>query len=270
MLNTKEMVSGKDIDLSKYNLGVIRQPKIDDFMGELDLIDFVKPFYMERVWRVNGLFDENDFPFTLFCASVSKNHELEILLMIALRMIYIDKVIVTAEVDDSIKILVCNNVFELDKNKSRAKINKKYKDVYKINIKNEPIAFIDDSNFDMLCRVIVGMMYFEEPKPEKKEEYKGNPELVELVKRLEAEEKLKEKNKNETPFEEKVREVIHMKNCFYDDIKNLTVWQLEDFYRSCMFMDNYNKNYQLASSGNFKIKEIKNWQSQTKISRDAE
>ena len=61
-----------------------------------------------------------------------------------------------------------------------------------------------------------------------------------------------------------------MKNCFYDDIKNLTVWQLEDFYRSCMFMDNYNKNYQLASSGNFKIKEIKNWQSQTKISRDAE
>lgn len=244
MLNTKEMVSGKDIDLSKYNLGVIRQPKIDDFMGELDLIDFVKPFYMERVWRVNGLFDENDFPFTLFCASVSKNHELEILLMIALRMIYVDLEVVVAEVDDSIKILIHDG--------------------------ENAIAFIDDSNFDMLCKTVVGMMYFEEPKPEKKEEYKGNPELVELVKRLEAEEKLKEKNKNETPFEEKVREVIHMKNCFYDDIKNLTVWQLEDFYRSCMFMDNYNKNYQLASSGNFKIKEIKNWQSQTKISRDAE
>ena len=163
MLNTKEMVSGKDIDLSKYNLGVIRQPKIDDFMGELDLIDFVKPFYMERVWRVNGLFDENDFPFTLFCASVSKNHELEILLMIALRMIYVDLEVVVAEVDDSIKILIHDG--------------------------ENAIAFIDDSNFDMLCKTVVGMMYFEEPKPEKKEEYKGNPELVELVKRLEAEEK---------------------------------------------------------------------------------
>lgn len=243
MLNTKEMVSGKDIDLSKYNLGVIRQPKIDDFMGELDLIDFVKPFYMERVWRVNGLFDENDFPFTLFCASVSKNHELEILLMIALRMIYVDLEVVVAEVDDSIKILIHDG--------------------------ENAIAFIDDSNFDMLCKTVVGMMYFEEPKKTEEEKIEGDAELIAMVKKAEREYNEKHKNKSEMCFEEKVREVIHMKNCFYDDIKNLTVWQLEDFYRSCMFMDNYNKNYQLASSGNFKIKEIKNWQSQTKISRDA-
>ena len=243
MLNTKEMVSGKDIDLSKYNLGVIRQPKIDDFMGELDLIDFVKPFYMERVWRVNGLFDENDFPFTLFCASVSKNHELEILLMIALRMIYVDLEVVVAEVDDSIKILIHDG--------------------------ENAIAFIDDSNFDMLCKTVVGMMYFEEPKKTEEEKIEGDAELIAMVKKVEREYNEKHKNKSEMCFEEKVREVIHMKNCFYDDIKNLTVWQLEDFYRSCMFMDNYNKNYQLASSGNFKIKEIKNWQSQTKISRDA-
>lgn len=243
MLNTKEMVSGKDIDLSKYNLGVIRQPKIDDFMGELDLIDFVKPFYMERVWRVNGLFDENDFPFTLFCASVSKNHELEILLMIALRMIYVDLEVATAEVDDSIKILIHDG--------------------------ENAIAFIDDSNFDMLCKTVVGMMYFEEPKKTEEEKIEGDAELIAMVKKAEREYNEKHKNKSEMCFEEKVREVIHMKNCFYDDIKNLTVWQLEDFYRSCMFMDNYNKNYQLASSGNFKIKEIKNWQSQTKISRDA-
>lgn len=243
MLNTKEMVSGKDIDLSKYNLGVIRQPKIDDFMGELDLIDFVKPFYMERVWRVNGLFDENDFPFTLFCASVSKNPELEILLMIALRMIYVDLEVVVAEVDDSIKILIHDG--------------------------ENAIAFIDDSNFDMLCKTVVGMMYFEEPKKTEEEKIEGDAELIAMVKKAEREYNEKHKNKSEMCFEEKVREVIHMKNCFYDDIKNLTVWQLEDFYRSCMFMDNYNKNYQLASSGNFKIKEIKNWQSQTKISRDA-
>ena len=243
MLNTKEMVSGKDINLSKYNLGVIRQPKIDDFMGELDLIDFVKPFYMERVWRVNGLFDENDLPFTLFCMSISKNPELEILLMIALRMIYVDFEVTTTEIDNSIKILIHDS--------------------------DNAVAFIDDSNFDMLCKVVVGMMYFEEPKKTEEEKIEGDAELIAMVKKAEQEYNEKHKNKSEMCFEEKVREVIHMKNCFYDDIKNLTVWQLEDFYRSCMFMDNYNKNYQLASSGNFKIKEIKNWQSQTKISRDA-
>lgn len=243
MLNTKEMVSGRNIDLSKYNLGIIRQPKVDDFMGELDVIDFAKPFYMERVWRVNGLFDENDLPFTLFCMSVSKNPELEILLMIALRMIYVGLEVTTAKIDDSIKILIHDD--------------------------DKAVAFIDDSNFDMLCKVVVGMMYFEEPKKTEEEKIEGDAELIAMVKKAEQEYNEKHKNKSEMCFEEKVREVIHMKNCFYDDIKNLTVWQLEDFYRSCMFMDNYNKNYQLASSGNFKIKEIKNWQSQTKISRDA-
>ena len=243
MLNTKEMVSGKDIDLSKYNLGVIRQPRIDDFMGELDMIDFAKPFYMERVWRVNGLFDENEFPFTLFCMSVSKNPELETLLMIALRMIYVDLEVTTAEIDNSIKILIHDG--------------------------EKAVAFIDDSNFDMLCKVVVGMMYLEEPKKTKEENIEGSEEDIALFDKYEKEYDKKHKDNNEMCFEEKVREVIHMKNCFYDDIKNLTVWQLEDFYRSCMFMDNYNKEFQKLITGKFKMKEVKNWQSQTKISRDA-
>lgn len=243
MLNTKEMVSGKNIDLSKYNLGIIRQPKVDDFMGELDVIDFAKPFYMERLWRVNGLFDENDLPFTLFCMSVSKNPELEILLMIALRMIYVGLEVTTAKIDDSIKILIHDD--------------------------DKAVAFIDDSNFDMLCKVVVGMMYFEEPKKTKEENIDGSEEDIALFAKYEKEYDKKHKDNNEMCFEEKVREVIHMKNCFYDDIKNLTVWQLEDFYRSCMFMDNYNKEFQKLITGKFKMKEVKNWQSQTKISRNA-
>ena len=42
----KQLVSGKDINLSKYNLGVIRQPRVDDFMDDYDLQDFIKSFYI--------------------------------------------------------------------------------------------------------------------------------------------------------------------------------------------------------------------------------
>ena len=48
MLFTKELVSGRDINLKEHNLGIIKQLKVDDFMGVIDLIDFVKPFYLER------------------------------------------------------------------------------------------------------------------------------------------------------------------------------------------------------------------------------
>ena len=41
----KQLVSGKDINLSKYNLGIIRQPRVDDFMDDYDLQDFIKSFY---------------------------------------------------------------------------------------------------------------------------------------------------------------------------------------------------------------------------------
>ena len=60
----KQLVSGKDINLSKYNLGVIRQPRVDDFMDDYDLQDFIKSFYIEQSWRVNGVFDDKDLPFT--------------------------------------------------------------------------------------------------------------------------------------------------------------------------------------------------------------
>ena len=55
MLYTKEYLTGRDIDLSKYNLGVIRQIRIDEFMNDYDyeLIDFVKPFYLEQSLDLN-------------------------------------------------------------------------------------------------------------------------------------------------------------------------------------------------------------------------
>ena len=50
----KEMISGKDINLTSDNLGIIKQLTIDDFMGDIDIFDFIKPFFVVRVWDVNG------------------------------------------------------------------------------------------------------------------------------------------------------------------------------------------------------------------------
>ena len=64
MLFTKELISGKDIDLTKYNLGIIKQPTVDMFMGNLEITEFMKPFYFERVLKVNKVLVE-ELPFTI-------------------------------------------------------------------------------------------------------------------------------------------------------------------------------------------------------------
>ena len=134
----------------------------------------------------------------------------------------------------------------------------------------EPFAFIADSNFSYLSKVILEILYYDEPVAEKEDEYKGDKELIELVKQKEKEYEEKHKDKNTVSFEETVRRVIHMRKGTYEDIKNLTIWQLQDTYRSYLFMDNEMINWQFASSGNFKVNKVNKWQDQTKTVRDAQ
>ena len=241
MLYTKEMVSGRDINLSKYNLGIIKQITVDDCMGEYDVQDYVQSFFIERIWRVNGILDENDIPFTLFCASLINAPKVEQIFMDTLAILYKGKEIKVTQFEQGIKILIYDE--------------------------KKPVAFIDDSNFDMLCRVVSQMMFYDEPKKQEEEHIEGNPEDIALFKKAEQEFKEKQRKKNEICFEERVRELIHIKNCFYDDIKKLTIWQFEDMYRTSFYLENYERSYQFASSGNFKMKEIEDWKKQTKIKR---
>lgn len=241
MLYTKEMVSGKDIDLSEYNLGTIRQITVDDCMGKYDVQDYAQSFFMERVWRVNGYLDDYDMPFSLFCASLMAMPQLEEKFMDALKILYKDKVVKIKQINEDVKIIIYHE--------------------------GKPVAFIDDSNFDMLCKVVSQMLYYGEPEKEVEVEIQGNAEDIALFKKAEKEFKEKQRKKNEICFEERVRVLIHMKKCFYDDIKNLTIWQFEDAYKTLLYIENYERTYQFASSGNFKIKEIEDWRTQTKIKR---
>ena len=74
MLFTKELISGKDIDLTKYNLGIIKQPTVDMFMGNLEITEFMKPFYFERVLKVNKVLVE-ELPFTS-CLMVGRENNI--------------------------------------------------------------------------------------------------------------------------------------------------------------------------------------------------
>lgn len=243
MILNKCLVTGRDIDLSKYNLGVIRQPKVEDFMGEFEMIDFMKCFYLERSWRVNGVLDENNVPFTFFLMFCNEQRKLLDSMIVSLKLIY--------KTDD---------VKFVDFGSSDVKII--------IQVNGKPVAFIDDSNFDELCKVVIKMCHQDEPKKKENETYEGDPELVALVKQIEQEQAEKNKEKDALYFEEIVRRVIHMKKCFYDDIKNLTLWQLQDMFITYTYMTSEGISWNLASGGRHDVDKIKKWQEETKIMRE--
>ena len=68
MLYTKQLISGRDINMKEHLLGVIKQPIVDNFMGEYEFQDFLEVFYLEQTYNVEGLFKDMNKPFTYFLA----------------------------------------------------------------------------------------------------------------------------------------------------------------------------------------------------------
>lgn len=271
----KEMISGKDINLTSDNLGIIKQLTIDDFMGDIDIFDFIKPFFVVRIWDVNGLLNESIKPLTMYLVSALKQSELYESLVRSLSMIYRTNIIKLVPEGDTFTILikyiseeVLGSVLD-ELNRRNIKVTDE--DIEKAMDRNaDPIAIISDDNFNTLAKAMMEMCHYEDPEPQQDDEYEGDSELVKLAMEAERKHEEAERKKNALTFEEIVRQVYHMKRCTYDDIKHLTLWQLQDTYQTYCIMDNNEKEWQLASSGNFKInlKNIKDWKRETKTSRD--
>lgn len=244
MILSKYLVTGESIDLRKYNLGIIKQPTVDDFMSqENDLIEFMKPIYLERSWIVNNLLKDNAMPFTFYIAVCNENKEMLTYLINFLKLLYNTEDIKFISLDDGdLKII--------------------------IRIEETPVAFIDDSNFDTLCEISLKILGYPEPEPESKNKIQGDDEMVKMIKRAEEEYNKRHKEDNTVNFEELVRRVIHMKNCSYFDVKNYTVWQIQDTYKSLILKKNEDVQCMLASSGNYKMdKKMKSWMDETKLTR---
>lgn len=247
----RQLISGKDINLKEYNLGIIKQLTIDDFMGDVDIIDFLKPFFMERTWVVNETLKDASIAFTFYYMASTKIPEILSELMKYIAMLYRvpcdynkkgNKQLTLTVVDGNPTIIIKDNKFK-------------------------PIAFIDDSNFDFLCSFVLEMLHYKEPEKKEEEHYEGDADKVAMVKRMEAEYEAKHKDNKTLTFEEQVREIMHMRKCSYNEIKNDTVWQLADAYVSYMMIENSDKRWDMMISGNFKIKseEIKDWRAETKV-----
>ena len=147
MKYTKELVTGENINLKEFNLGIIKQPKVANFMSELDIIDFLKPFYMVRHWNNNDAFKEKELPFSIYYSLSQKNNALMLDLILYLIVLYDTK---------DIKLINCGD------------------DGVKIHIKNKDgiESFIDDSNFNTLSKIILEILSYDEPKKEEKEPVK--------------------------------------------------------------------------------------------------
>lgn len=240
---TKELLSGKNIDLREFNLGIIKQPKVQTFIEVVDSIEFIKPFYMVRYWNNNGAFEEVEMPFNIYYTLSQKNKSLLVDLILYLMILYDTK---------DIKLKNCG-----DKG-------------YSIFIKSQDNieSFIDDSNFNILSKIVLEIMYYDEPKKEIKQKIEGSAEDIALFEKYEKEYKEKQMKKNAIYFEEIVRQVIHTRKTTYEEIKNWTAWQLQDTYKSMKAMEDCELAWKLAIAGAYKGKEIPPWYMGTRLMRD--
>lgn len=242
MLYTKEYLSGNDIDLRKYNLGIIKQLKVDDFMKDYDLIDFVKPFYMEQSLDLKDEIHDSRLHWSYYLMICNDENRLLGLLLNSLKILYKTNYVKPISFDEDIKLIIKKN--------------------------DMPVAFIDDSNFNVLCKVILEMCYFEKPEPEK--EVKGDTELVKIAKEMERKYNQKNKDKSVMVFEEMVRQVMHYRKLTYNDIKNWTIWFLKDVYAVECLSESSDKQYLMFTNSNMKVdlKNVKRWQDETKLVRE--
>lgn len=246
---TKEYITGIKLNLKSYNLGEIKQPIVDDFMYDYDFIDFVKPYYTGMSLSYDENIKSKKAIFLYFLISLETNNEMAYNFYKGLELLYEvakeDFAIVEDEIEGVSLI-----------------INKKSLDNNLI-----PIAFISESNFVLLCEVVLEMCKFEKPPVPRK--VVGDPKLIERYNKMEREYNSKNPNKDEVLFENIVREVMIIKNVlYYKDIKCITVWQLRDIYITEDLRDVEDKQFTLVSNGRTKSKQkLKSWKKETKLKK---
>lgn len=240
----KQCVSGKSLDLRKYELGIINQFTVDDFMGDVDLHEFIRPFYIEQSLMLYDEIKNMNAPLlTYVSTSVSRNDKKLIeQLLKSIGYIYKTSDVKFTDIDDDFIIIVKKD--------------------------GKGIANINDKNFHLLSDILFEILYFEKPKPEEKLE--GSPELVKMVREAEEEYRRKHLKDNVMTFEIMVHNVLHYRNIDYNQIKNWTVWQLKDTFMIEIYKENKQDSYLLATGGNYKVdlKKVKDWKKETKVVHD--
>lgn len=233
---------GLDIPLDNYKLGKIKQPKAIDFIKHnIDIENFYFPFIMTDI-LLNSLDNQEDI--------IKIKRDIGSLSFLILSCNESKRFDVLDKLKESINLLYGCNV-----------------DITQDSIFLDNGVIINNSNFDILCNIVLEMMMVEKPKIEKQKVYK-NKHLQATWDKLQKYRK-KEAQKSETAILDIMNLLIHMNgNYDYEKVLNMTVYQILNSYIALLKKDNYSEFLSYKTSGQFKLeKEKKHWITEIKVKK---
>jgi len=220
-------LSGKDIPLKKYNLGVIKQLTLNNFIDyEMDINEFIQPFILNKNVMLNKndnidkfLQDVKDLSF-LFLYEQLTNYSIISNLLKSLSMIYQTK-----------------NVYVDKENIAITVIDKSNTNKYIIN----------DDNFSILSTIVCEMMGVDRSKVEKIEPKKEMSDIEkEFERRRQKYQQLQQQNKvdksNEYTILDIANIVVHFSGLTYGQVFDMTIYQLKNSFKVLAKKDSYMVN----------------------------
>ena len=238
---------GLDIPLEKYGLGRIKQPKIIDFLSkDIGIDDFFYPFVINDI--LIGQSKDKDSILKL------KESMGDLTFLIA-NCIQSGRVDMLESMKESLEFLYGDTVSITDN--------------FTVNIGNIEIT---NFNFGILCNVVLEMLKIDKSKlkfdkPIKKEMSALEKEFER--RRKEHEKRLGKKNsdKNLTILD-MANISIHTSNFKYDDILNMTLYQLKNSFDVLTKKDAYDTTVMYMVSPKFEIKDKQeHWIEKIKINK---
>ena len=245
-------LSGRDIPLKKYNLGVIKQLTLNNFIDyEMDINEFIQPFILNKNIMLNKsdnidklLEHIKDLSF-LFLYEQLTNYSIISNLLKSLAMIYdTDNVYVDK---DNIAIIV------IDKSTTNKYI-------------------INDDNFSILSTIVCEMNGIDRSKVTKIEPKKEMSDIErEFERRRQKYQQLQQQNKANKSDENNMLDianiVVNFSGLTYSQVFDMTIYQLKNSFRLLAKKDSYMINLLHRISQKFDTSKEKfvHWTDDTKL-----
>ncbi|MGL4802038.1 MAG: hypothetical protein ACRC18_07205 [Cetobacterium sp.] len=241
---------GLDIPLKRYSLGVIRQPKLIDFINEdVDIDSFYAPFIFNEM--AVGQSDDKE-------KIIEIKNKLGSLTFLLTTCYQAKRFDVLVALKKSIGMLYGCNA-ELSKDK--------------FSIVAGDVS-IDDSNFDALCELVLEMYKIDKSKLkfEKKPEY---DDRVISDKMLEAKRKFLEMNKGKKRKDDTLsildiaNIVIHSKSIDYEKVINMTIYQLKNSFEVLNIKESFDVStlYRVSPKFDTSKEKYEHWTEKVKINK---
>ena len=243
-------LSGKNIPLKRYNLGVIKQLTLNDFIDyEMDTNEFVQPFILNKSIMLNKsdsidkvLENIKDLSF-LFLYEQLTEYSIVSNLLKSLSMLY-----------------QTENVYVDNKNIA----------IIIIDEANSSKYIINDDNFSILSTIVCEMMDIDKSKVTKVEPKKEMSDIEKEFerRRKEYEERVGKKSDKSLTILDMINISIHSSNFTYNDMLDMTLYQVKNSFDVLTKKDTYETTVMYMVSPKFEFKDKQeHWIEKIKINK---